>query len=354
LGATTDRDKPSISWLFNRIAPTSDTFAFDFVPSIPLGIGRIDRYEMDSAAYLKPEPGKTHSVVIGAAGRTVTGRIACPGELLKAKSIELTDPRQTHAVAFRTGGTGAPAAGIGSFEENSFTWFWRDKERVYAASQTVQQRFVPQIDANGRFTFPGLAPGEYEFVVNLHAPLGENVSCGRGVLEGVAVSRFTVAKGDTALRVPDTQVQRLTYPGVGEPAPLFEAETLDGKTIRLKDLRGKVVLLDFWASWCSPCVAQLPKVQALGKAYADREDFTMIGLSLDWDVKRAKRLVAEKQLEWQQACLGSMDESTVVRQYGIGGIPMMVLIDTEGKILARGADTKQLKQQIEDALGRAR
>ncbi len=356
LGAETDRDKPAIRWLFDRISPTGDTFAFEFVPAVPLSVGRIDRYEMNDATYLRPEPDKTYSVVVGREGRTVAGKIVCPDGLLENKSIELTDPRQTHAVAFRTDGAGAPTAGIGAFEETSFTWLWQDKERAYTPSQSVRKRFIPEIDGKGRFTFAGLEPGQYEFVVNLHAPLGENVSCGRGVLEGVAVNQFTVPKGgsSTILRIGDVQIQHLTYPGVGEPAPLFEATTFEGETIRLEDLRGKVVLLDFWASWCSPCVAQLPKVQAIYEQFGEREDFAMIGLSLDWETERAERLLAEKQLRWQQACLGSMDESTVVRQYGIGGIPMLVLIDAEGTIIARGADTEQLKQRIEDAISKTR
>ena len=245
---------------------------------------------------------------------------------------------------------------VTTFDENSFTWLWRDKEHVYTPSQKVRRRFVPHIAEDGQFTFTGLSPGQYEFVVNIHAPLGENVSCGRGVLEGVAVVRFSVPKGgdDAALRLPHILVLQLTYPGVGEPAPLFEEQTFDGKTVRLEDLRGKVVLLDFWASWCSPCVAKMPKMQALREAFADREDFAMIGLSLDWDLERARRMIDEKKLDWTQLTLGSMDESIVVKQYGVGEIPMTILIDAEGTILARGAEAKELKPMIERALDERR
>jgi peroxiredoxin len=220
----------------------------------------------------------------------------------------------------------------------------------------VRKRFVPRIAEDGQFTFAGLNPGQYEFVVNIHAPLGENVSCGRGVLAAVAVARFTIPRGqsDTPLRVPDIAVQLLTYPGAGEPAPLFEAETFEGQTLRLEDLRGKVVLLDFWATWCSPCVAELPKMRALHAAFADETAFAMLGMSLDWDLERARRMIDEKALDWAQLSLGSMDESIVVRQYGVGEIPMTILIDADGTILARGAEAEELKPMIEKALGRLR
>ena len=348
------REAPSIHWLLENIAPTGDTFTLDYVPAIPVALACVCRYEPDNATLLQPEPGKTYSVAIGTPGREVTGQILFPSQVLQDKSIALTDPRQTHAVAFRVDEGGKVPPQIGALAESSFTWLWRDKERVYAPSQTVQKRFVPRIAEDGKFTFPGLEPGQYEFVVNIHAPLGENVSCGRGVLEGVAVAQFNVPQGlsDIPLRVADIQVKQLTYPGIGEPAPLFKAKTFDGQTIRLSDLRGKVVLLDFWASWCSPCVAELPKIQTLYETFADRDAFAMIGLSLDWDTERATRLLDEKQLSWTQACLGSMDESVVVKQYGVGEIPMTILIDTDGTILARGADVDTLTQRIEEALNR--
>ena len=356
LGGDEDRSVPSIVWLFDRISPTGDTFAFDFLPAVPLVVGRVARYEMNNGTHLIPEAGKTYAVAVGARGRAVTGRILFSPDVLKAKSIELTDPRQTHAVAFRVDEGASLPPGIGTIDESSFTWLWRDKERAYRPSQTVSKRFIPRIAEDGAFTFAGLEPGDYEFVVNVHAPLGENVSCGRGVLEGVAITRFAVPKGPSndPLRVPDVRIQRLTYPGVGEPAPRFEAKTFEGKTVRLEDLRGRTVLLEFWATWCAPCVAQLPKMQALYETFAANEKFAMIGLSVDWDTEKAKRMVAERQLAWPQVGLGSMDESPVVRQYGVGGVPTTVLIGAEGKIIARGTNLDELTRQIEKALDEVR
>ena len=340
-------EAPSIYWLLDRFALTGDSFSYDFLPAIPLAVGQVRRSEMNDATLLQPKPGETCSVTIGTRGRTVTGRIP------PLPKTELTDPRRTHAVAFRIDEDAATSPKINSFAETSFRWLWENAAKVYKPSQTVRKRFIPRIDADGQFTFGNLAPGEYEFVVNLHAPLGKNVSCGRGVLEGVAVTRFFVPedRSKRPVRLPDIDVQRITY---SDTAPLFEARTFDGKTIRLADLRGKVVLLDFWATWCEPCVAQLPAMQKLCETFADRDDFVMIGISLDSDAGKARRLAETKQLGWPQVCLGPMDESIVARQYGVGGIPMTILIDGEGTIVARDIEAKLLKQMIEQALDKNR
>ena len=234
----------------------------------------------------------------------------------------------------------------------SFQWLWRDADTAYDRSKTFQKRFVPEITDGGEFTFASLAPGTYELVVNYHVPLGENVSCGRGVLEAVAVSEFAVpdAKATSAVRVPDVRLRLLTYPKVGEPAPLFEAKTFDGGTVKLADLRGKVVLLDFWATWCTPCVAQLPQVQQLYETFGADDKFAMIGMSLDWDIEKAGNFLAQRQLKWPQVSLGNMDTSAVVKQYGVGSIPTTVLIDPDGKIIAMGVAMEKLEEQIRDAL----
>jgi len=67
----------------------------------------------------------------------------------------------------------------------------------------------------------------------------------------------------------------------GQPAPMFEVETIGGKRIHLQDLRGKIVLLSFWASWCGEYVADIPMLKELHKEFGSDERFTMIGLSLD-------------------------------------------------------------------------
>lgn len=353
LGEDNDRQTPGIYWLIGSMTPTGDTFAFDCVPSVPLAVGRISRYEMHDGSCFVPEPGKTYRVPIDAKGHAVDGRIVWPGEFPSGRSVPFTDPRCVHAVAFGTDDSAAIVGDV-AIDELPFRWLWQGKEDVYKPSTTVRKRFIPTIGEDGSFTLRGLEPGSYEFVVNVHAPLGENVSCGRGVLEAVAVSRFTVPDDQRSemIRVSDIHLHALAYPKAGEPAPLFEARTFDGATVRLADLRGKVVLLDFWATWCAPCVAQLPQVQQMHETFGDNDKFAMVGMSLDWDIERARSFLARRPLKWPQVSLGSMDTSVVVRQYGVGSIPTAVLIDPEGRIIAAGLSLDQLKEPIRAALAK--
>jgi len=336
-------------WIFEAVSISGNRFTIEHVPAVPLYVGTIIRWEHSDPTYLNPQPGKTYSIELGAKGRPATGKIVHPAPSGK---MEMSDPRRLHAVAFRVDPEPTMPAEIKTMTRASFQWLWRDADTAYDRSKTFQKRFVPEITDDGEFTFAALAPGKYELIANYHAPLGENVSCGRGVLDAVAVSEFTVPdnKAASALGVPDVRLRLLRYPKVGEAAPLFEAKTFDGTTVKLADLRGKVVVLDFWASWCTPCVAQLPQMQQLYETFRADEKFAMIGMSLDWDIEKAKRFLAGRQLKWPQVSLGNMDTSAVVKQYGVGSIPTTVLIDPEGKIIATGLSVDQLKERIRIAL----
>ncbi len=338
----------SVRWMFDAVSITGNCFTIEHVPAIPLHVGAVVRWEHSDPTYLKPEPGKTYTVEIGTKGRPVTGRIVHPAP---GSKMEMSDPRRLHAVAYRVDPEPPMPVEIRNLTRSSFQWLWRAAQTAYDRSKTFQRRFVPEITDDGEFTFASLAGGTYEFVINYHAPLGENVSCGRGVLEAVAISRFTVPdKGSSTIRVSDIRLRLLTYPEVGDPAPLFEAKTFAGGTIKLADLRGKVVLLDFWATWCKPCVAQLPHVQQLYETFRDDDRFALIGMSLDWDIEKARSFLAGRQLTWPQVCLGDMDTSPIVKQYGVGSIPTMVLIDAEGRIAALDVPIDQLQEHIRRTL----
>jgi len=343
-----------ISWQFEQISVSGRHFVIDYLPSIPLHVGQIVRWEHSSPVYLKPQAGETYKVQIGGKGRTVIGKIIhpIPERAKETGEAGMSNPRRLHAVAHRIEPVSKMPDEIENMSQSSFLWLWRDAENVYERSKTFEKRFIPTIEDDGNFRFDNIPPGKYEFVVNYHAPLGENVSCGRGVLEAVAITKFNVDTDDTeSVQLPDVKMRLLTYPEVGDPAPLFEAESFDGKTIRLEDFWGKVVLLDFWATWCRPCVDEIPKTQDIYNTFATDERFVMIGMSLDWELDKAKKFVEEKGLNWPQVCLGDMSKSIVVKQYEIGGIPSTILIGPDGKITAKNLVSEQLKLAIAKALG---
>lgn len=134
-----------------------------------------------------------------------------------------------------------------------------------------------------------------------------------------------------------------------ERAPQFALVSLDGETIRLADFAGRVVVLDFWASWCSPCTKTLPALHALLAPYEDEVDLLLVSLDKSESAARAAMVAAgygTSHVLW-----GSLEEARAVRDlFGVVGIPRTILIDRAGYIRFSGYPTSLSSQDIESVL----
>ena len=139
-------------------------------------------------------------------------------------------------------------------------------------------------------------------------------------------------------------------PEVGQEAPGFEIKTTDDKTIQLADYRGKYVLLDFWATWCGPCVEETPNLKAVYEQFGKREDFVMIGLSLDQDKEKPIAYAKEKGTQWIDGFLGDWGKDEVTKKYGVRGIPSIWLIGPDGKVVAKGVRGEGIMEAVRTAL----
>lgn len=131
----------------------------------------------------------------------------------------------------------------------------------------------------------------------------------------------------------------------GAEAPNLVGPNPEGETISLKELRGKVVLLDFWASWCGPCRRENPRVKALYDRYADR-GFEILGVSLDGNKDRWIKAIADDKLNWLHMSDLKKWKSAHAALYGVRSIPDTILLDAEGKIIARGLRGEQLEAKL--------
>jgi thiol-disulfide isomerase/thioredoxin len=117
-------------------------------------------------------------------------------------------------------------------------------------------------------------------------------------------------------------------------APEFSIVTSDGKYITAEDLRGKVVLLDFWATWCAPCVASLPSLRSLHKKYEKESSFVMIAISSDREVEEWRAFIAKNQMVWPQY---RDRDSKVQRAFEVRAFPTYIVIDHEGIVRFRSS-----------------
>src|SRR5262245_59957532 len=133
-------------------------------------------------------------------------------------------------------------------------------------------------------------------------------------------------------------------PAVGRPAPAFVAKTLDGEEIKLADLRGRVVVLDFWATWCGPCRAMIPHERELVKRLAGKP-FSFIGISADNDLEDFKAFVNKSDIPWPQIFDGP--NGALQQAYGIEYFPSIFVLDGNGMIRYRDLRGGDLEKAIE-------
>jgi peroxiredoxin len=311
------------------------------------------------------EPAKTAQVSFGGQGQPVLGSVLIPPDLVARKDWSF---RFCMIVPKIKSAAPPPPDQImrGSLADQARWWDAFDKSDAGIEVGRADQRRIDSIHEatygfdvhpDGTFRIEDVLPGKYlvDFDVSQNVPKGKpHIMLGHGYAE-FTISKIASGRSDEPFEIPALSIDRSRIVTVGNAAPDFVVKGLDDKPIRLADFRGKYVLLEFWATWCGPCLAEMDYMKEVYRRFGGDPRFAMVGLSVDPKPNDPMNYAASHGLAWRQGFLGNCDEAPivddapVVNDYGVEGYPSIWLIGPDGKVIAKNLYEDSILKAVQKA-----
>ncbi len=344
-------DVPS---LFDNAESTTDDQGRFVLERVVPGDVRVVRGSGDATSILvQVKHGETARAELGGLGRPVIARIAPPagfdpnGDYTVNSRVEVVSDRPNIPY---------PTELLARRDRSMIDW----ARRWWASAEGHEYRrnwfrFGPaKLQSDGTILVDDVPPGEYRL----------NLMYTTDPFRGIPASSDRIAFATKQFTIPPIPDGRSDEPfdlgvlrarpkqtlQVGQPAPAFDLETLDGRRVKLADFRGKFLLLDFWATWCGPCLAEIPELKAVHDRFGKDPRFAMLSLSLDAEKDAPRKFVAEKALSWAQGFLGQGVEGGPTDAYHVETIPAVFLIGPDGTLKAQGLRGDSIAGAVSQAL----
>ena len=283
---------------------------------------------MHMPCWLEPvevKPGDTIDVTIGGKGRPVIGRVVIDGD--PEAPVDWTQNEPATINTLSTGG-----------EVHDFV-----------------RRFGSKIDKHGRFRIEDVTPGHYELDVAVN-PAADPPFCGPGTRIGnvkvpVTVPEIGGGRTNEPLDLGTITAKLFETLKAGDLTPDFTVQRIgaQGPRLKLSDLDGKLVVIDFWATWCGSCLAEMPALKDIQASFGDDPRFKLISLSCDQTAEQAERYVEQERLSWTHGFAGNL-VAGIGANFKLHMLPATFLIGPDGRILAKNMRGAALKDAISKTL----
>ena len=379
------RDFPPLNLYLSTRTDAEGKFVFERVPPIAASLCHQPKVR-DSSTGTIPQsqttglmlaPGQTLNVTLGGKGRPVIGRLAVSeydGQInyrADVQTIESIVPppeglpdlmamsREFAAKMRSQDNAEARKAAQDEFQKQRDAAMkkTRDFYQTEAGRQYYfsKHRYALNFSPDGTFRIEDVPGGKYNLRIELHEAGGSqpfNQPLIGTVTKEISVPDAPGGRSNEAFDLGALDMAARHSLRAGKHAPDFTVKTLDGQPLKLSDFKGKFLLLDFWATWCGPCVAETPHLKAAWDAFKNDPHFAMVSLSLDPEASAPRKFAAKNDIGWTQGFLGDWSKSDVPERFGVEGIPAIFLIGPDGKIIARDLRGAAIKTAVANALPR--